>query len=65
MVKIIIIFTISLSVIKKYCLFSIHFHLDGELVFRDPSGGLSIIVIESYTVKVLMTNSTFVSIHKI
>lgn len=35
--------------------------LDGELVYRDPSGGLSILVVETLTTKVLMTNSTFVS----
>lgn len=37
------------------------FHLDGELVYRDTSGGLSILEVETLTVKVLMTNSTFVS----
>lgn len=34
---------------------------DGELVYRDPSGGLSILVVETLSTKVLMTNSTFVS----
>lgn len=34
---------------------------DGELVYRDPSGGLSILSTESFTTRVLMTNSTFVS----
>lgn len=36
---------------------------DGELVYRDPSGGLSILVMamDTPTVKVLMTNTTFVS----
>lgn len=37
------------------------FVLDGELVYRDPSGGLSILVMDTSTVKVLMTNTTFVS----
>lgn len=38
------------------------FHFtDGELVYRDPNGGLSILILENYTVKVLMTNTTFVS----
>ncbi|XP_037029793.1 inactive dipeptidyl peptidase 10-like isoform X2 [Bradysia coprophila] len=32
---------------------------DGELVYRDPYGGLSILVIDTSTVKVLMTNTTF------
>lgn len=35
--------------------------LDGELVYRDPTGGLSIFVTETFTTRVLMTNSTFVS----
>lgn len=38
------------------------FVLDGELVYRDPSGGLSILVMDTSTVKVLMTNTTFVSL---
>ncbi|KAG4079916.1 hypothetical protein HA402_006228 [Bradysia odoriphaga] len=33
--------------------------LDGELVYRDPYGGLSILVVDTSTVKVLMTNTTF------
>lgn len=38
------------------------FHvLDGELVYRDPFGGLSILAMDTSTVKVLMTNTTFVS----
>ncbi|XP_037032267.1 inactive dipeptidyl peptidase 10-like isoform X3 [Bradysia coprophila] len=32
---------------------------DGELIFRDTSGGLSILDAEALTTKVLMTNSTF------
>ncbi|XP_046802103.1 venom dipeptidyl peptidase 4 isoform X1 [Lucilia cuprina] len=34
-------------------------HSDTELVFRDPSGGLSIVNLDNYTTRVLMTNSTF------
>ncbi|KAJ6637363.1 Inactive dipeptidyl peptidase 10 [Pseudolycoriella hygida] len=32
---------------------------DGELVYRDPSGGLSILAMDTTTVKILMTNTTF------
>ncbi|XP_073828737.1 inactive dipeptidyl peptidase 10 isoform X2 [Musca autumnalis] len=34
-------------------------HSDNELVFRDPTGGLSILNLENYTTRVLMTNSSF------
>lgn len=34
---------------------------DGELVYRDPAGGLSILSTDSFTTRVFMTNSTFVS----
>ncbi|XP_037937723.1 inactive dipeptidyl peptidase 10-like isoform X1 [Teleopsis dalmanni] len=32
---------------------------DVELIYRDPSGGLSILNLDNYTTRVLMTNSTF------
>ncbi|XP_037906971.1 inactive dipeptidyl peptidase 10 isoform X2 [Hermetia illucens] len=32
---------------------------DVELIYRDPTGGLSILSLENYTTRVLMTNSTF------
>ena len=35
--------------------------IDVELVFRDISGGLSILNLDNYTIRILMTNSTFVS----
>lgn len=35
---------------------------DNELVYRDPTGGLSILHTENLTVRILMTNSTFVSV---
>ncbi|KAL9884330.1 inactive dipeptidyl peptidase 10 isoform 3-T5 [Glossina fuscipes fuscipes] len=34
-------------------------HSDTEFVFRDPTGGLSILNLDNYTTRVLMTNSTF------
>lgn len=34
---------------------------DHELVYRDPTGGLSILNMADYTTRILMTNSTFVS----
>ncbi|XP_061389965.1 inactive dipeptidyl peptidase 10-like, partial [Musca vetustissima] len=34
-------------------------HSDNELVFRDPTGGLSILNLDNYTTRVLMTNSSF------
>lgn len=36
-------------------------YIEGELVYRDPTGGLSILVVESLSTRILMTNSTFVS----
>lgn len=45
--------------LQRYITFS-----DGELVYRDPSGGLSILMLETTTVKILMTNATFVSYYK-
>lgn len=36
---------------------------DFELVYRDPTGGLSILNLDNYTTRVLMTNSTFVSLN--
>ncbi|XP_037937726.1 dipeptidyl aminopeptidase-like protein 6 [Teleopsis dalmanni] len=32
---------------------------DVELIFRDPTGGLSILNLDNYTTRILMTNSTF------
>lgn len=34
---------------------------DVELVYRDPTGGLSILNLDHLNIRVLMTNSTFVS----
>lgn len=34
---------------------------DEELVYRDPTGGLSILNVQNLTVRMLMTNTTFVS----
>lgn len=58
---------VNIFVVKNASDSKIHFwhffklFLDGELVYRDPYGGLSILVMETSTVKVLMTNTTFVS----
>lgn len=43
-------------------LFLLNVILDAELVYRDPTGGLSIISTENLSTRSLMTNSTFVSI---
>lgn len=40
--------------------FSISLCADGKLIYRDTSGGLSILEMETLTTEVLMTNSTFV-----
>lgn len=36
---------------------------DEELVYRDPTGGLSILNVRTLTVRMLMTNTTFVSLN--
>ncbi len=45
---------------KKKLFETFVFDSDGELIYRDTSGGLSILEVETLTAKVLMTNSTFV-----
>lgn len=43
------------------CLCFCLFYLDHELVYRDPTGGLSIISAVNFSTRILMSNSTFVS----
>lgn len=44
--------------VNKLCLVC---YVDNELVYRDPTGGLSIISAVNFSTRILMSNSTFVS----
>lgn len=52
----------TISDVNRICFTAfVWYYLDHELVYRDPTGGLSIISAVNFSTRVLMSNSTFVS----